>query len=648
MATITVTSTNDSGAGSLREAIATAASGDTIIFDSSLAGQTITLTTGQLEIDKDLIIEGLVDADNNPNITVSGNHASRVIELQSNNNLTVRNLIIAEGRVTSTDIVTWESGGGGIRAFEDSTLIVENSHLIDNVARAGAGIFSFLGTTTTVTNSFFEGNDATSGAALDFNEQSGGAIVAFAANSMTVRDSEFVNNRAINGGGINNLSTPLTVENSRFLNNDSTAGGSIPGFNGHGGAIYIDGVSQSTSDNSGGNLIVRNSHFEGNLARGQGGALDLFVYSPDEVLIENSTIIDNSVTPDIEGEARGGGIMYAAANLSGLGGSPLTINSSTIARNRTELFGGGLFVGENSILTVNNSVFSGNQVTENSGNTGSGAAIAISQANSASLINTTIANNRAANFAGGIFVAESGDIAVQNTIFDNNTALNSDGIWQQTNQELIDAGGNLQFPDLVTDMAIDVNATLEITIADPQLGELQQINGVLVHPLLEGSPAIDAGVDNSLITDRRGETRPLDGDGNGTAIADIGAYEFSGTDINLNLDIDGNGETNALTDGILVVRYLFGLTGEPLIEGAIGTGASRNSASDIINYLEEARHTFLDVDDNGEANALTDGLLVIRYLIGLTGEPLIQDVIASNATRTSSADIEAFLQSFDF
>ena len=648
LATLTVTNTNDSGAGSLREAIATAAAGDTIIFDSNLAGQTITLTTGQLEIDKDLIIEGLVDSTNNPNITISGNNASRVIELQRENNLTVRNLIIADGRVTSTDIVTWESAGGGIRAFADSTLAVENSHFINNVARAGAGIFSFLRTTTTITNSFFEGNDATSGADLDFKEQSGGAITAFVANSMIVRDSEFVNNRAINGGGINNLSTPLTVEDSIFRNNDSTAGGSIVGFHGHGGAIYVDGVSEFTNDSLGGDLIVRNSHFEGNSAAGQGGAFDLFVYSPDEVLIEGSTIIDNSVIQDVEGEARGGGIMYAASNFSGLGGSPLTINNSAIAFNDGVRFGGGLYVGENGILTVNNSTFSGNRATDDSGGPGSGSGGAMSifsQSNPATITNTTIANNQAVTFAGGIFAGAVEQIAVQNTIFDNNSSLNSDGIWQQTNRELIDGGNNLQFPDRMTNMEIDVNATSGIAIADPQLGALQGINGVLIHPLMEGSPAIDAGNNNNLQTDQRGENRPLDGDGNGTAIADIGAYEFSGIDITL--DVDGNGETDALTDGIIVIRYLFGLTGDPLIEGVIGTGANRSSAADIINYLDGARDTMLDVDENGQANALTDGLLIVRYLLGLTGEPLIRDAIAADANRTSSGSIEIFLQSFD-
>jgi hypothetical protein len=57
-ATITVLNTNDSGAGSLRQAISDSSSGDTINFDSSLNGQTITLTSGELLIDKNLTITG--------------------------------------------------------------------------------------------------------------------------------------------------------------------------------------------------------------------------------------------------------------------------------------------------------------------------------------------------------------------------------------------------------------------------------------------------------------------------------------------------------------------------------------------------------------------------------------------------------------
>jgi hypothetical protein len=51
------------------------------------------------------------------------------------------------------------------------------------------------------------------------------------------------------------------------------------------------------------------------------------------------------------------------------------------------------------------------------------------------------------------------------------------------------------------------------------------------------------------------------------------------------LDIDGNGDTDPLTDGVLTLRYLFGLRGDALVTGAVGLGCGRCSASEIEAYL---------------------------------------------------------------
>jgi hypothetical protein len=58
LSTLTVTNNDDSGPGSLRAAIAAASSGETINFAPSLDGQTITLTSGELDIARSLDIEG--------------------------------------------------------------------------------------------------------------------------------------------------------------------------------------------------------------------------------------------------------------------------------------------------------------------------------------------------------------------------------------------------------------------------------------------------------------------------------------------------------------------------------------------------------------------------------------------------------------
>jgi len=65
-----------------------------------------------------------------------------------------------------------------------------------------------------------------------------------------------------------------------------------------------------------------------------------------------------------------------------------------------------------------------------------------------------------------------------------------------------------------------------------------------------------------------------------------------------------------LTDGLLVIRYVFGFRGSTLISDAIGTGATRTTAADIEDFLGiGANNLFLDIDGNGVADALTDGWL---------------------------------------
>src|SRR5207237_9801889 len=97
--TLIVTSPADSGTGSLRAEIAAAQSGDTIDFAPSLAGQTITLTSGELAINTSLNIEGL-GADE---LTISGNNASRVFDISgSTTNVEIADLTIADGLATGT------------------------------------------------------------------------------------------------------------------------------------------------------------------------------------------------------------------------------------------------------------------------------------------------------------------------------------------------------------------------------------------------------------------------------------------------------------------------------------------------------------------------------------------------------------------
>jgi uncharacterized protein (TIGR03118 family) len=97
--TLTVTSTADGGAGSLRAAIATAQSGDIIAFAPSLSGQTITLTSGELAITQSLNIEG----PGANQLTISGNNASRVFDISGTaTDVAISGLTIADGLADTT------------------------------------------------------------------------------------------------------------------------------------------------------------------------------------------------------------------------------------------------------------------------------------------------------------------------------------------------------------------------------------------------------------------------------------------------------------------------------------------------------------------------------------------------------------------
>lgn len=111
------------------------------------------------------------------------------------------------------------------------------------------------------------------------------------------------------------------------------------------------------------------------------------------------------------------------------------------------------------------------------------------------------------------------------------------------------------------------------------------------------------------------------------------------------LDIDANNDTNAQTDGMLVIRYLFGLRGTPLVEGAVGPSPGRNTGQieTYLSGLSTGVAPVLDIDDNGTADALTDGLLVLRYLYGMRGAALVQYAIGDNAQRDTTPEVEDYL-----
>ncbi len=109
-------------------------------------------------------------------------------------------------------------------------------------------------------------------------------------------------------------------------------------------------------------------------------------------------------------------------------------------------------------------------------------------------------------------------------------------------------------------------------------------------------------------------------------------------------DIDGNSKTDALTDGLLVLRYQFGFRGGALINGAVANDATRKTASQIEAYIN-AHSIEFDIDGNNKKDALSDGLLLLRYMFGFRGGALTNGAVADDATRKNAAQIEAYIVS---
>lgn len=107
------------------------------------------------------------------------------------------------------------------------------------------------------------------------------------------------------------------------------------------------------------------------------------------------------------------------------------------------------------------------------------------------------------------------------------------------------------------------------------------------------------------------------------------------------LDINNDNRYLPESDGVLVLRYLFGLRGTVLTNGLTVTG-TRTTAAQIEAYLGDFL-PYLDVDGNGTTDALTDGLLIIRQLINPGGPLLIQNAIGTGATRLSAIDVSNFI-----
>ena len=237
-ATIPVTSNADSGLGSLRDALASTANGDTINF-SLITPAIITLTSGELLVTNSLIISGPGAA----NLAVNGNAASRVFHIASNMVVNISSLTISNGRVSGFEV---DGDGAGIYN-EQSALTISNVTLTGNSADygydgLGGGIFnasfSSCNASLLVINCALSNNLAGSGGGGIFNAVGAGTASVQIVNSMICGNSAYRYGGGPSGGGIANSATGgcaiLQIVNCVIRDNLAT--------DGYGGGVYNQGM----------------------------------------------------------------------------------------------------------------------------------------------------------------------------------------------------------------------------------------------------------------------------------------------------------------------------------------------------------------------------------------------------------------------
>lgn len=199
-----VTNTNDSGPGSLRQAIAQDTDDSTITFDASLSGQTITLKS-QLMVTRPMTIDGA----NAPGLILSGGSATRVLLVDSTSIVGLRNLTIEGGNAST---------GGGVYNAQ-GTLILSSDTIAYNTAFDGAGVTNAAGATIDVAESTIADNVASAPTAT----ASGGGIDNLG--TLSVLNSTVASNSALVGGGLRNESGGTVVLFDTIVANNTAGSG---------------------------------------------------------------------------------------------------------------------------------------------------------------------------------------------------------------------------------------------------------------------------------------------------------------------------------------------------------------------------------------------------------------------------------------
>jgi hypothetical protein len=456
LSTLTVLNAQDSGPGSLRDTLAQASDGDVVVFDQSLAGQTIHLTSGSLTVSQSVTIQG-PGADS---LAISADNASREFTIAAGVDALISGLTLENGNAPDR--------GGAV--LNDGTLTLQGCVLLNNSAGSNSGP-SYGGAVANdgdlaVCDSTFTGNTAGEGGALD--NMGGLLVTASSFTNNSVVDPVLITTR-IGGGAVANHGT-LTVMDSDFTGNTVVGFFSVTG---RGGAVANDGsatlsgctLSDNTASRDGGavsntgTFTITGGVFSGNSADSEGGA----VWNGVGMLTATGcTFADNTATSSgVIGGGNGGAVanefqgtlVLASCTLyenvaGGSGGgvfnsSTLTVDGCTFARNSSNMpvfvpvTGGGGGICNVGTLTVARSTFANNLAAGPYGNNSGGGILNLGMLD---LADSFFSGNVALDTGGGLANYPSifgGSMNVTGCTFANNTGANGGAVAN-------DAGGTVQ------------------------------------------------------------------------------------------------------------------------------------------------------------------------------------------------------------
>ncbi len=263
-------------------------------------------------------------------VTLSGNHANKVLLVNSGVTVELNGITVANG-VTAPDAGSGASGAG---IYNEGTLTLTDSTVGANTAMMGhgGGIYNSSGSLT-LTNSTVNGNRARS---ISYFSRAGGGIYNDSG-TVTLTNSTVSGNHADYGGGIYNDSGTVILTNSTVSGNYADYGGGI--YNGSTGA----------------GVILTNSTVSGNTASGTGAGID----NAGTLTLTNSTVSANTAMLGL-----GGGI-YSVST-----GADVTLTNSTVSGN-TATDGGGIY-NDRGTVTLTNSTVSANTASFGGGGISNG------------------------------------------------------------------------------------------------------------------------------------------------------------------------------------------------------------------------------------------------------------------------------------